>query len=112
MEEAGILGNSALLEIVLPSFDPGPFPPLSGTPGATTRCQSLIGKSFRAKHIGSVMGVPGRSGSLVGIGAPKLPHRLPPYVHYLEVPQGHFTVLSRSSVGKVSITKSLNRTSC
>jgi hypothetical protein len=62
-----------------------PFLPLSGTPGATTRCQSSSRKLFRARHIGRVMGVPGRSESLVGIGASKLPRRIPPHVHYLEV---------------------------
>jgi hypothetical protein len=31
------------------------------------------------------MGVPGRSESLVGIGASKVPRRFPPHVHYLEV---------------------------
>jgi hypothetical protein len=63
-----------------------PFLPFFGRPGATTRCQNSIRKSFRVKHIGPVMGVPGRSGSLVGIGAPNLPHRFPPHVHYLELP--------------------------
>jgi hypothetical protein len=85
MEEAGILGNTALLNVVLPSCDPDPFLPLLGTPGATTWCQHSIGKSFRAKHIGPDTSGPGRSESLVGIGAPKVPHRFPPHVHCLEM---------------------------
>jgi hypothetical protein len=60
-----------------------PFLPLFGTPGATARCQSSIGKSFRAKQIGPLMRVPGRSETLVGIGAPKLPHQFLLIVHYL-----------------------------
>jgi hypothetical protein len=31
MEEAGILGNTALLNVVLPSFDPGPEMAVLGT---------------------------------------------------------------------------------
>src|SRR4051794_34916134 len=57
-----------------------PFPPFRGTPGATTECQSSIGKSCCEKQIRPEMGVPGRSVILVGIGAPKLPHRFPPHV--------------------------------
>jgi hypothetical protein len=61
-----------------------PVLPFSGTPGATTRCRSSIRKYPRDKQIGHKMGVPGRSESLVAIGAPKLPRRFPFHVHYLE----------------------------
>jgi hypothetical protein len=47
--------------------------------------QSSIRKSFRAKQIGPVMGVLGRSESFLGIGEPKLPRRFPPRVQDLEL---------------------------
>jgi hypothetical protein len=57
----------------------------SGTPGTAARCHNSIRKSLRAKHIRPVLGGPGRRGSRVGIGAPKLPRRFPPHVHYLRL---------------------------
>src|SRR5207237_8504938 len=60
------------------------FLSLFGTPGAATRCRGSIGKSFHARQIVPVMGVAGRSGSLVRIGAPKLSHRFSLTVHPVE----------------------------
>jgi hypothetical protein len=60
-----------------------PFSPFFETPGATGKCQGSIRKSFCAKHIRPARGVPGRSGSLVRIGAPKVPYRFSLIVHYL-----------------------------
>jgi hypothetical protein len=62
-----------------------PLPPFFSTPGAATRCRGSIRKSFRTSQIGPVMGVAGRSESLVGIGAPNLPRRFPPHVHDLKL---------------------------
>jgi hypothetical protein len=62
-----------------------PFLPFFSTLCAATRCQGSTRTSLLAKQIGHVTGVPGRSGSLVGIGASKLPRRFPPRVHYLKL---------------------------
>src|SRR5205823_7525742 len=61
------------------------FLSLFGTPGAATRCRGSIRKSLRAKQIGPVTGVAGRSGSLVRIGAPKRSHRCSLHVHHVEL---------------------------
>jgi hypothetical protein len=44
MEEAGILGNTALLNVVLPSFDPGPLLPFFGSFGAAARRDGSLSK--------------------------------------------------------------------
>ena len=73
-----------------------PVLPLFGTSGAATRCRGSIRKSFPAKPIGPAMGVAGRSGFLVGIGAPNLPHRFPRHVHYLRLKSRTQMTLPRS----------------
>jgi hypothetical protein len=83
MEEAGILENPALLRLVLPSLEPGPFLPFFGTFGAASRRDGSLSKLLQHYEIGHDQCWAGPSKNRLRMGAAEVPYQLPPIVHYL-----------------------------